>query len=290
MHLPVTALRTRPPLPPRTAVGARPERSEPWGRHGNATPGRCAPCRPCGGARPVAVLPAAPQPAYLTRAELGVLQQRGAILSFLGLHLVPAARSAQRAQRQLAGRHRREAQTRLAAPQPTGTAPPCPAALCPAGAGQRPPQPGGHVMGADGRKRPQPQLGAAPGPSAAAIFGKGSARRAGRAGGRGWVGVRCRRVVSFVVLGKKLLLFTSNAHKPQFSLVSSRVSPEPRHRVGPWGIASTCKLNPRFSLQHSNGASGSRSTSRVFLKLSLFWSISLVSSHRGQLYLEAAMR
>lgn len=179
MHLPVTALRTRPPLPPRTAVGARPERSEPWGRHGNATPGRCAPCRPCGGARPVAVLPAAPQPAYLTRAELGVLQQRGTILSFLGLHLVPAARSAQRAQRQLAGRHRREAQTRLAAPQPTGTAPPCRAALCPAGAGQRPPQPGGHVMGADGRKRPQPQLGAAPGPSAAAIFGEGSARRGG---------------------------------------------------------------------------------------------------------------
>lgn len=39
-------------------------------------------------------------------------------------------------------------------------------------------------MGADGRKRPQPQLGAAPGPSAAAIFGKGSARRAGGAGRR----------------------------------------------------------------------------------------------------------
>lgn len=64
-------------------------------------------------------------------------------------------------------------------------APPHCAALCPAGAGQRPPQPGGHVRGADGRKRPQPQLGAAPGPSSAAIFGKGSARRAGRAGGRG---------------------------------------------------------------------------------------------------------
>lgn len=99
----------------------------------------------------MAALPAVPPPAYLTRAELGLLQQRGAVFSFLGLHLA-AARSVQRAQRQIAGRHCREAGPRLTAPQPTGTAPPCRAALCPAGAGQRPPQPGGHVTGADGRK------------------------------------------------------------------------------------------------------------------------------------------
>lgn len=50
-------------------------------------------------------LPPVPLPAPLTRAGLGVLQQRGAVLSLLGLHLA-ARRTAQRAQGHSAGRHR----------------------------------------------------------------------------------------------------------------------------------------------------------------------------------------
>lgn len=44
--------------------------------------------------------------ARLTRVGLGLLQQWGAILSLLGLHLAAASRTAQRAQGQTARRHR----------------------------------------------------------------------------------------------------------------------------------------------------------------------------------------
>lgn len=50
-------------------------------------------------------LSAVPPPAPLTRAGLGLLQQRGAVLSLLGLHLA-ITRTTQRAQSQTAVRHR----------------------------------------------------------------------------------------------------------------------------------------------------------------------------------------
>lgn len=102
--------------------------------------------------------------ARLTRVGLGLLQQWGAILSLLGLHLAAATRTAQRAQGHTARRHRCGRERGAARPDPAwlsssqpGSARLCsapallsfssprrrspPARLYPAGAGQRRPQP-----------------------------------------------------------------------------------------------------------------------------------------------------
>lgn len=72
-------------------------------RQGRARPGS-APLRDAPGPGPAAPWQRLPAPP-LTRAGLGLLQQRGAVLSLLGLHLA-ATRTAQRAQGQTAVRHR----------------------------------------------------------------------------------------------------------------------------------------------------------------------------------------
>lgn len=115
--------------------------------------------------------------ARLTRVGLGLLQQWGAILSLLGLHLAAASRTAQRAQGQTARRHRcgrQRGPARLSSAQlgftfPRRRSPP--ARLCPAGAGQRRSQPRGSCDRRGGRKRLQRH--AAAGPPSAAIFSEG---------------------------------------------------------------------------------------------------------------------
>lgn len=130
--------------------------------------------------------------ARLTRVGLGLLQQWGAILSLLGLHLAAATRTAQRAQGQTARRHRCSRERGVVRPGParSRSALPGPArlgstelgfsflrrrgrsALRRRGRAAAAAAPGDHVTDRGGRKRLQRRAGA--GPPSAAIFSEGS--------------------------------------------------------------------------------------------------------------------
>lgn len=87
----------------RGGAAARPAPSPLPGAAGLRGPGPAGPQR--GGSPAGHGCPRCRLPLPLTRAGLGLLQQRGAVLSLLGLHLT-ACRAAQRVQGQAASRHR----------------------------------------------------------------------------------------------------------------------------------------------------------------------------------------